>query len=150
MCVCVCVCAGGMPYYTRMGPGVGAQQGGGGGCARRMSSSLAPLESRHPRLGQSLWWLWVMRPRSLHAHAAPAGVLVCPAGRPGEVPLPSVASSPRVCVCVRARKGIDSKHARSARFNSYDPTVTANRQFNVQPLQKGRPAGPRLPIWSCV
>ena len=58
-------------------------------------TALAPLESRHPRLGQSLWWLWVMRPRCLHAHAAPAGVLVCPAGRPGEVPLPSVASSPR-------------------------------------------------------
>ena len=58
-------------------------------------TALTPLESRHPRLGQSLWWLWVMRPRCLHAHAAPAGVLVCPAGRPGEVPLPSVASSPR-------------------------------------------------------
>ena len=58
-------------------------------------TARAPLESRHPRLGQSLWWLWVMRPRCLHAHAAPAGVLVCPAGRPGEVPLPSVASSPR-------------------------------------------------------
>ena len=40
-------------------------------------TALAPLESRHPRLGQSLWWLWVMRPRCLHAHAAPAGVLVC-------------------------------------------------------------------------
>ena len=38
-------------------------------------TALAPLESRHPRLGQSLWWLWVMRPRCLHAHAAPAGVL---------------------------------------------------------------------------
>ena len=58
-------------------------------------TALAPLESRHPRLGQGLWWLWDMRPRCLHAHAAPAGVLVCPAGRPGEVPLPSVASSPR-------------------------------------------------------
>ena len=23
-------------------------------------TALAPLESRHPRLGQSLWWLWVM------------------------------------------------------------------------------------------
>ena len=22
-------------------------------------TALAPLESRHPRLGQSLWWLWV-------------------------------------------------------------------------------------------
>ena len=50
-------------------------------------TALAPLESRHPRLGQSLWWLWVMRPRCLHAHAAPAGVLVCPAGRPGGVSL---------------------------------------------------------------
>ena len=48
------------------------------------------LKSRHPRLGQSLWWLWVMRPLCLHAHATPAGVLVCPAGRPVEVPLPSV------------------------------------------------------------
>ena len=57
-------------------------------------TALAPLESRHPRPGQSLWWLWVMRPRCLHAHATPAGVLVCPAGRPGEVSLPSVASSP--------------------------------------------------------
>ena len=57
-------------------------------------TALAPLESRHPRLGQSLWWLWVMRPRCLHAHAAPAGVLVCPAGRPGEVSLPSIALSP--------------------------------------------------------
>ena len=57
-------------------------------------TALAPLESRHPRLGQSLWWLWVMRPRCLHAHAAPAGVLVCLAGRPGEVSLPSVASGP--------------------------------------------------------
>ena len=81
-----------------MGPGVGAQRRGA--CARRMSdesimTALAPLESRHPCLGQSLWWLWVMRPRCLHAHAAPAGVLVCPAGRPGEVSLPSVASSPR-------------------------------------------------------
>ena len=58
-------------------------------------TALAPLENRHPRLGQSLWWLWVMRPQCPHAHAAPAGVLVCPAGRPGEVSLPSVASSPR-------------------------------------------------------
>ena len=58
-------------------------------------TALAPLECRHPRLGQSLWRLGVMRPRCLHAHATPAGVLVCPAGRPGEVPLPSVASSPR-------------------------------------------------------
>ena len=32
-------------------------------------TALAPLESRHPRLGQSLWWLWFMRPRCLHAHA---------------------------------------------------------------------------------
>ena len=26
-------------------------------------TALAPLESRHPRLGQSLWWLWFMRPQ---------------------------------------------------------------------------------------
>ena len=58
-------------------------------------TALAPLESCHPRLGQSLWWLWVMRPRCLHAHAAPASMLVCPAGRPGGVSPPSVASSPR-------------------------------------------------------
>ena len=58
-------------------------------------TALAPLECRHPRLGQSLWRLGVMRPQCLHAHAAPAGVLVCPAGRPGEVSLPSVASPPR-------------------------------------------------------
>ena len=58
-------------------------------------TALAPLECRHPRLGQSLWRLGVMRPQCLHAHAAPAGVLVCPAGRPGEVSLPSIASSPR-------------------------------------------------------
>ena len=38
-------------------------------------TALAPLESRHPRLGQSLWWLWVMRPRCLHAHAAPPACL---------------------------------------------------------------------------
>ena len=57
--------------------------------------ALAPLECRHPRLGQSLWRLQVMRPQCLHAHAAPAGVLVWPAGHPGEVFLPSVASSPR-------------------------------------------------------
>ena len=62
---------------------------------KSIMTALAPLESRHPRLGQSLWWLWVMRPRCLHVHAAPAGVLVCPAGRRGEVSLPSVASSPR-------------------------------------------------------
>ena len=69
---------------------------------RIIMTALAPLECRHPRLGQSLWRLGVMRPQCLHAHAAPAGVLVCPAGRPGEVSLPSVASSPcaRVCVCV--------------------------------------------------
>ena len=57
-------------------------------------TALAPLECRHPRLGQSLWRLGVMRPQCLHAHAAPAGVLVCPAGRPGGVSLPSAASSP--------------------------------------------------------
>eukprot|EP00670_Eutreptiella_braarudii_P024282 CAMPEP_0174346076 /NCGR_PEP_ID=MMETSP0811_2-20130205/1636_1 /TAXON_ID=73025 ORGANISM="Eutreptiella gymnastica-like, Strain CCMP1594" /NCGR_SAMPLE_ID=MMETSP0811_2 /ASSEMBLY_ACC=CAM_ASM_000667 /LENGTH=40 /DNA_ID= /DNA_START= /DNA_END= /DNA_ORIENTATION= len=39
-------------------------------------TALAPLECRHPRLGQSLWRLGVMRPQCLHAHAAPAGVLV--------------------------------------------------------------------------
>ena len=60
---------------------------------KNIMTALAPLESRHPRLG--LWRLGVMRPRCLHVHAAPAGVLVCPAGRPGEVSLPSVASSPR-------------------------------------------------------
>ena len=43
---------------------------------KSIMTALAPLESRHPRLGQSLWWLWVMRPQCLHAHAAPAGVLV--------------------------------------------------------------------------
>ena len=61
----------------------------------RIMTALAPLECRHPRLGQSLWRLGVMRPQCLHAHAAPAGVLVCTAGRPGVVSLPSVASSPR-------------------------------------------------------
>ena len=108
-------------------------------------TALAPLESRHPRLGQSLWWVWVMRPRCLHAHAAPAGVLVCPAGRPGEVSLPSVASSPRagggtgsgrrtplgyapppppsrvfasLCVYVCARQGINSNHAQISRFTN--------------------------------
>ena len=35
-------------------------------------TALAPLECRHPRLGQSLWRLGVMRPQCLHAHAAPA------------------------------------------------------------------------------
>ena len=58
-----------------MGPGVGAQGGGGGLCQEDViMTALAPLESRHPRLGQS-WWLWVMRPRCLHAHAAPAALL---------------------------------------------------------------------------
>ena len=62
---------------------------------RTIMTALAPLEYPHPRLGQSLWRPGVMRPQCLHAHAAPAGVLVCPAGRPWEVSLPSVASSPR-------------------------------------------------------
>ena len=70
---------------------------------RIIMTALAPLECRHPRLGQSLWRLGVMRPQCLHAHAAPAGVLVCPAGRPGEVSLPSVASSP--CARVGAGSG---------------------------------------------
>ena len=81
-----------------MGPGVGAQRRGPvpEGCLMKsIMTALAPIKSRHPRLGQSLWWLWVMRPQCLHAHASPAGVLVCPAGRPGEASLPSVASSPR-------------------------------------------------------
>ena len=39
-------------------------------------TALAPLECRHPRLGQSLWRLGVMRPQCLHARAAPAGVPV--------------------------------------------------------------------------
>ena len=62
---------------------------------RNIMTALAPLECRHPHLGQGLWRLGVMRPRCLHARAAPAAVLVCPAGRPGEVSLPSVASPPR-------------------------------------------------------
>ena len=62
---------------------------------RIIMTALAPLECRHPCLGQSLRRLGVMRPQCLHARAAPAGVLVCPAGRPGEVTLPSVASPPR-------------------------------------------------------
>ena len=33
-------------------------------------TALAPLECRHPRLGQSLWRLGVMRRQCLHAHAA--------------------------------------------------------------------------------
>ena len=90
-----------MPYYRGRPAWVqGWALSGGGpvpeGCLMKViMTALAPLECRHPRLGQSLWWLWVMRPRCLHAHAAPAGVLVCPAGHPGEVSLPSVASSPR-------------------------------------------------------
>ena len=44
---------------------------------RIIMTALAPLERRHPRLGQSLWRLGVMRPQCLHAHAASAGVLVC-------------------------------------------------------------------------
>ena len=90
-----------MPYYRGRPAWVQGWAPSGGGPVPEgylmdvIMTALAPLKSRHPRLGQSLWWLWVMRPRCLHAHAAPAGVLVCPAGRPGEVPLPSVASSPR-------------------------------------------------------
>ena len=81
-----------------MGPGVGAQRRGPvpKECLMRtIMTALAPLECRHPRLGHSLRRVGVMRPQCLHAHAAPAGVLLCPAGRPGEVSLPSVASSPR-------------------------------------------------------
>ena len=96
------VCVGGGGCHIIGGPAwvQGWALSGGGpvpeGCLMNViMTALAPLESRHPRLGQSLWWLWVMRPQCLHAHAAPAGVLVCPAGRPGEVSLPSVASSPR-------------------------------------------------------
>ena len=57
-----------------MGPGVGPRRRGPvpEGCMMKsIMTALAPLESRHPRLGQSLWWLWVMRPQCLHAHAAP-------------------------------------------------------------------------------
>ena len=61
---------------------------------RIIMTALTPLECRHPPLGQSLWRLRVTKPHCLHAHAAPVGVLVCPAGRPREVPLPYVASSP--------------------------------------------------------
>ena len=64
---------------------------------RSITTALAPLECRHPRLGQSLWRLGVMRPQCLHAHAAPAGVLVCPAGRPGEA---------YVCVCACVPKAL--------------------------------------------
>ena len=49
-----------------MGPGVGAQRRGPvpEGCLMKsIMTALAPLKSRHPRLGQSLWWLWVMRPQ---------------------------------------------------------------------------------------
>ena len=73
-----------------MGPGVGAQRGGGLCQEDVIMTALATLESRHPRLGQSLWWLWVMRPRCLHAHAAPAGVFVC------------VCVCVCVCACMRA------------------------------------------------
>ena len=45
---------------------------------RIIMTALAPLECRHPRLGQSLWRLGVMRPQCLHAHATLASVLVCP------------------------------------------------------------------------
>ena len=67
-----------------MGPGVGALRRGP--VPKRMSD-----ENHHDCTGPP----WVMRPQCLHARAAPAGVLVCPAGRPGEVSLPSVASPPR-------------------------------------------------------
>ena len=45
-----------------MGPGVGAQRRGPvpEGCLMKsIMTALAPLKSRHSRLGQSLWWLWV-------------------------------------------------------------------------------------------
>ena len=94
------MCVGGGGGWVGIEEGLHGSRGGhsaGGGLCQKdvIMTALAPLESRHPRLGQSLWWLWVMRPQCLHAHAAPAGVLVCPAGHPGEVSLPSVASSPR-------------------------------------------------------
>ena len=102
--VVVCVGGGGGGCHI-IEEGLHVSRGGrsarGGLCQKDViMTALAPLESRHPRLGQSLWWLWVMSPQCLHAHAAPAGVLVCPVGRPGEVSLPSVASFPCVCVCV--------------------------------------------------
>ena len=66
VCVCVCMCQrGGMPYYRgRPAPVQGWALSGGGpvleGCLMDViMTALAPLESRHPRLGQSLWWLWV-------------------------------------------------------------------------------------------
>ena len=43
-----------------MGPGAGAQRGGGLCQKDVIMTALAPLESRHPRLGQSLWRLWDM------------------------------------------------------------------------------------------
>ena len=78
----VCVGGGGMPYYRGRPAWVQGWALSGGGPVPEVClmdvimTALAPLESRHPRLGQSLWWLWVMRPWCLHAHAAPAGVLV--------------------------------------------------------------------------
>ena len=42
-----------------MGPGVGAQRGGGLCQEDVIMTAVAPLESRHPRLGQSHWWLCV-------------------------------------------------------------------------------------------
>ena len=96
-------------------------------------TALAPLESRHPRLGQGLWWLWFMRPQCLHAHAAPAGVLVCPAGRPGGVSPPSVASSPRAgggtgsgrrtppgCVCVCTAKSQANRSIPAKFFGTFE------------------------------
>ena len=51
-----------MPYYRGRPAWVqGWALSGGGLCQEDViMTALAPLESRHPRLGQSLWWLWVM------------------------------------------------------------------------------------------
>ena len=71
-CVCVCVCDGEECHIIEEGlhGSRGGRSAGGGLCQEDViMTALAPFESRHPRLGHSLWWLWVMRPRCLHAHA---------------------------------------------------------------------------------
>ena len=127
VCVSVCV-AGEMPYYRGTPAWVqGWAPSGGGpvpeGCLMEsIMTALAPLESRYPRLGQSLWWLWVMRPRCLHAHAAPAGVLFCPVGHPGEACPPSVSSSQRAGGGT-TRSHRMCPHTQCVRHNGQDSTL---------------------------
>ena len=79
MCVCVGEC-------HIIEEGLHGSRGGrsawGGLCQEDViMTALAPLESRHPRLGQSLWWLWVMRPRCVCLWGGVGGAVLHEGGR---------------------------------------------------------------------